>query len=275
MTVLCPVCQTPITTTEDGGVCRKGHRFDRARSGYMHLLPANRKHAKNPGDDKLMVDARRKFLDKGYYRPLADTVSRLAGEWLANLPHQTPCVLDAGCGEGYYTTLLYDALCQRGMEPDILGVDISKLALDKAAKRQKAIFYVVASFFHLPVPDACCDLLCSLFSPYCSEEYQRVIRPGGAMLLVIPGENHLWELKQAIYERPYKNQVKPFALEGFTLLDHMQVHDTIYLAEHNDIENLFKMTPYYYKTSEQDQARLLGRGELTTQIEFEVLLYRK
>lgn len=275
MTVLCPVCQTPITTTEDGGVCRKGHRFDRARSGYMHLLPANRKHAKNPGDDKLMVDARRKFLDKGYYRPLADTVSRLAGEWLANLPHQTPCVLDAGCGEGYYTTLLYDALCQRGMEPDILGVDISKLALDKAAKRQKAIFYVVASVFHLPVPDACCDLLCSLFSPYCSEEYQRVIRPGGAMLLVIPGENHLWELKQAIYERPYKNQVKPFALEGFTLLDHMQVHDTIYLAEHNDIENLFKMTPYYYKTSEQDQARLLGRGDLTTQIEFEVLLYRK
>ncbi len=275
MTVLCPVCQTPITTTEDGGVCRKGHRFDRARSGYMHLLPANRKHAKNPGDDKLMVDARRKFLDKGYYRPLADTVSRLAGEWLANLPHQTPCVLDAGCGEGYYTTLLYDALCQRGLEPDILGVDISKLALDKAAKRQKAIFYVVASVFHLPVPDACCDLLCSLFSPYCSEEYQRVIRPGGAMLLVIPGENHLWELKQAIYERPYKNQVKPFALEGFTLLDHMQVHDTIYLAEHNDIENLFKMTPYYYKTSEQDQARLLGRGELTTQIEFEVLLYRK
>ena len=275
MTVLCPVCQTPITTTEDGGVCRKGHRFDRARSGYMHLLPANRKHAKNPGDDKLMVDARRKFLDKGYYRPLADTVSRLAGEWLANLPHQTPCVLDADCGEGYYTTLLYDALCQRGLEPDILGVDISKLALDKAAKRQKAIFYVVASVFHLPVPDACCDLLCSLFSPYCSEEYQRVIRPGGAMLLVIPGENHLWELKQAIYERPYKNQVKPFALEGFTLLDHMQVHDTIYLAEHNDIENLFKMTPYYYKTSEQDQARLLGRGELTTQIEFEVLLYRK
>lgn len=275
MTVLCPVCQTPITTTEDGGVCRKGHRFDRARSGYMHLLPANRKHAKNPGDDKLMVDARRKFLDKGYYRPLADTVSRLAGEWLANLPHQTPCVLDAGCGEGYYTTLLYDALCQRGMEPDILGVDISKLALDKAAKRQKAIFYVVASVFHLPAPDACCDLLCSLFSPYCSEEYQRVIRPGGAMLLVIPGENHLWELKQAIYERPYKNQVKPFALEGFTLLDHMQVHDIIYLAEHNDIENLFKMTPYYYKTSEQDQARLLGRGELTTQIEFEVLLYRK
>ena len=275
MTVLCPVCQTPVTTTEDGGVCRKGHRFDRARSGYMHLLPANRKHAKNPGDDKLMVDARRKFLDKGYYRPLADTVSRLAGEWLANLPHQTPCVLDAGCGEGYYTTLLYDALCQRGMEPDILGVDISKLALDKAAKRQKAIFYVVASVFHLPVPDACCDLLCSLFSPYCSEEYQRVIRPGGAMLLVIPGENHLWELKQAIYERPYKNQVKPFALEGFTLLDHMQVHDTIYLAEHNDIENLFKMTPYYYKTSEQHQARLLGRGDLTTQIEFEVLLYRK
>ena len=65
MTVLCPVCQAPVTLTEDGGNCQKGHRFDRSRSGYMHLLPANRKHAKNPGDDKVMVNARRQFLDKG------------------------------------------------------------------------------------------------------------------------------------------------------------------------------------------------------------------
>lgn len=275
MTVLCPVCQAPVTLTEDGGNCQKGHRFDRSRSGYMHLLPANRKHAKNPGDDKVMVNARRQFLDKGYYRPLADTVSRLAGDWLSARREETPSILDAGCGEGYYTTILYEALCRRGMEPDILGVDISKLALDKAAKRQKAILYIVASVFHLPVPDACCDLLCSLFSPYCSKEYQRVVRPGGAMLLVIPGENHLWELKQAIYERPYKNQVKTFELEGFTLLNHEQVRGVIHLPEPEDIENLFKMTPYYYKTGAQDQARLLERRELTTQIEFEVLLYRK
>ena len=269
----CPVCAAPLDRGEWAYTCPNGHSYDIAREGYVHLLPANRKHARDPGDDRDMAAARNRFLSGGWYAPLRRTLCELALERLGETA--APAVLDSGCGEGYYTTLLYDALCQRGLEPDILGVDISKLALDKAAKRQKAIFYVVASVFHLPAPDACCDLLCSLFSPYCSEEYQRVIRPGGAMLLVIPGENHLWELKQAIYERPYKNQVKPFALEGFTLLDHMQVHDIIYLAEHNDIENLFKMTPYYYKTSEQDQARLLGRGELTTQIEFEVLLYRK
>ena len=45
-------------------LCLTGHSFDRAAAGYVNLLPANRKHSKDPGDDKDMVAARAAFLDK-------------------------------------------------------------------------------------------------------------------------------------------------------------------------------------------------------------------
>lgn len=273
--LICPLCRRPLSLEGTSYRCGGGHSFDCARSGYVHLLPAGRKHAKTPGDNRLMVEARHRFLDKGYYRPLADTVCRLAAERLERLGRAQPVVLDAGCGEGYYTSLLYDALCARGMAPELVGVDISKIAMDKAARRNRAVTCAVASVFHLPVADESCDLLCSLFAPYCGEEYRRILRRGGCMLLAIPGELHLWELKQAVYDRPYKNQVKDYALEGFALEQREEVGGLLHLTEAEDIENLFKMTPYYYKTGREEQERLLALRKLTTHMAFEVLLYRR
>ena len=271
--LICPLCRRALTREGLTWRCESGHSYDCARSGYVHLLPANQKHAKMPGDNQLMVDARRRFLDKGYYRPLADAVCRAAARALAG--RRQAAVLDAGCGEGYYTAQLYEALVRAGIDPHMTGVDISKIAVDKAANRQKAVTWAVASVFRLPVAGESCDLLCSLFAPYCGEEYRRVLRPGGAMLLVIPGEMHLWELKQAIYERPYKNEVRDYALEGLSLESREEVAGTIRLTSPEDIDSLFKMTPYYYKTGEADQNRLLALQELTTRTDFEILLYRR
>lgn len=273
--LICPLCDRPLVRDGMAWRCADGHSFDCARSGYVHLLPVSRKHAKMPGDNQLMVEARRRFLDKGYYRPLAEAVCRLAADTLACTGKPKPVVLDAGCGEGYYTAQIYDALLERGMQPEMAGIDISKIAVDKAARRHKGLVCAVASVFHLPVADASCDLLCSLFAPYCGEEYRRILRRDGHMLLVIPGELHLWELKQAVYEQPYKNQVKGYELEGFVLEHREEVSGWLHLTAAEDIENLFKMTPYYYKTGREDQQRLLQRRELTTHMAFEVLLYRR
>ncbi len=48
----CPLCAAPLE--REAGVCRcpKGHSFDLAREGYVHLLPPNRKHSALPGDDR-------------------------------------------------------------------------------------------------------------------------------------------------------------------------------------------------------------------------------
>lgn len=270
---VCPLCGGPLSRREGSWRCRQGHSFDCARSGYVHLLPVQKMHAKHPGDNKQMVEARRQFLDKGYYEPLAEAASRLATEAVQGIPE--PVVLDEGCGEGYYTGWIRRRMAEAGLSPRVLGVDISKIAADKAARRVKEGAFAVASVFHLPLADESCDLVCNLFAPFCGEEIRRVLRPRGRLLLAVPGEDHLWEMKQAIYDKPYKNEVKDPALEGFALCRREEVRAVLRLTQPEDLENLFKMTPYYYKTGETDQRRFLERRELTTQIAFELFLYER
>ena len=95
----CPLCGGPLWEVPGGLRCPKGHRFDRAREGYVHLLPVGQKHSLAPGDDKAMVAARRAFLDRGWYAPLREALEQLAVVHTGG----EPVVLDAGCGEGYYT----------------------------------------------------------------------------------------------------------------------------------------------------------------------------
>ncbi len=222
-----------------------------------------------------MVRARQEFLNAGYYQPLCRALCMALIRLCASQKGQCIHVLDAGCGEGYYTTQIAQALWQADIMAEISGVDISKFALDKAARKNSQITYAVASIFHLPVADQSLDLLLNLFAPYCNEEFARVLRPGGLMALVIPGEAHLWELKQTVYDQPYRNTVKGYELDGFTLQEKQEVSTVIHLRSQKDIDNLFKMTPYYYKTSEQGYRRISQLDTLDTQIQFESLFYRK
>ena len=273
MLFTCPVCGEKLERLEKVWRCNKGHSYDVARSGYVNLLPPNGRHSKVPGDNRLMVAARRRFLDKGHYLLLSEEVCAEAAAALAGRPASP--ALDVGCGEGYYTSRLFHTLRENGVEAELFGVDISKIALDKAARRCGGISFAVASAFHLPVESGSCGLLVNLFAPYCGREFHRVLMPDGQMLLVIPGENHLWELKQAVYERPYKNEVKGYRLEGFRLLEKRELSFELRLDSQEDIDSLFQMTPYYYKTSRQDQERLSRLSKLETTAQFELLLYRK
>ena len=93
--------------------------------------------------------------------------------------------------------------------------------------------------------------------------------------MAIPGRDHLWELKQAVYETPYKNEVKEYPLDGFEFLEVQKVETVLNLFSNDDILHLFEMTPYYYKTSRQDQERLSALDQLTVTASFELLIYRR
>ena len=54
----CPICGGPLDRGPSACSCPAGHSFDLAREGYVHLLPANKKHSANPGDDRDMAAAR-------------------------------------------------------------------------------------------------------------------------------------------------------------------------------------------------------------------------
>lgn len=268
---ICPVCKEQLDRTDNSFKCKNNHCYDIAKQGYVNLLLSNQMNAKLPGDNKLMVNARHNFLSKGYYSSLLDKLCDVAVKYIQD----GNTVLDAGCGEGYYTSGVYNFLVENKKKTTMLGIDISKSALACASRQNKNICYAVASAFHIPVADKSCDVMMSLFAPYCGEEFQRIIKKDGYMILVIPSQNHLWELKKVVYDKPYLNDVKEYELEGFEFVEKTLVHNEITLESNEDIMNLFSMTPYYYKTSAEGQGRLSQLQTLKTQIEFEILVYRK
>ena len=271
-THICPKCGGSLSLNGNSYLCENRHTYDIARSGYVNFLLSDQMNSKLPGDNKLMVNARKSFLSKGYYSKLmenfCDTVKKYAP--------RNAVIVDAGCGEGYYTVNMAKSVS----DSFIMGTDISKTAVDAAAKRSRAegvknLLFSVSSVFRLPVKSGSCDMLTTLFAPYCGEEFLRVLKDSGIMVMVIPSERHLIQLKQAVYDKPYLNEVKDFQLEGFELKEHISVNDEICLESTEDILNLFSMTPYYYKTGEDGHRKLSQLTELKTEIGFEILVYTK
>lgn len=267
----CPLCAAPLLREATRYCCPNGHNFDLSKEGYTHLLPPNRMHSKAPGDDKGMAAARWAFLSKDYYAPLRDTLCELA----IRLTGDAPTVLDTGCGEGYYTTGIFHALQSCGKQVQMAGTDISKFILRRAAKRDKDIEFAVASSYHLPIADASVDLLLNCFSPLALEEFQRVLRPGGIFLYVVPSEKHLWELKEILYKNPYPNEVKFTPYEGFSYVEVRHVEEQIHLPCQDDIHALFQMTPYYWKTPKDGCLRLQELQTLTCRISFDIHVFRR
>lgn len=270
---ICPVCGQGLVKEPCRYTCPNGHSFDRAKEGYAHLLPANQMHAKLPGDGKEMLAARRRILDAGYYAPFSDCLRALVLELTAEL--DAPVLLDAGCGEGYYTGRLYGALREAGAGAQVLGVDISKLAVRMAAKRYPGPAYAVGSVFHLPVAGRAADCLASIFAPIVPAEFARVVKPGGVMILAVASPRHLYQLKRAVYERPYENERKDTPYAGFTFLKRVPVRGKITLDSGEAVRDLFTMTPYHWKTAPADREKLNAVTGLTTEIGFDFLCYRR
>jgi len=261
---ICPVCGKPLDRAGNSYKCEAGHCFDIARSGYVNLLLSKHMGKTVHGDNKLMVKARREFLEKGYYSPLRDALCDTVRKYFNG-----SILLDAGCGEGYYTSAAAAAI-----DGECYGIDISKVAVEYAAKLDKKTSYSAGSVFHIPAADSSCDMLITLFAPYCGEEFRRVLRDGGIMIIAIPSTDHLWELKQKIYDIPYKNEVKPYELEGFELLEKQRITYTMNIGSNEDILRLFSMTPYYYRTDPEQSARLGSIDKLDITADFELLVYK-
>ncbi len=265
----CPKCGKALWETEKTWCCDNGHTYDRSRAGYVNLLPPSGKS--NHGDDKPMVQARRSFLEKGYYGCLAEAVCQTA----ALLAPDDCTILDAGCGEGYYTRAVYQTLMQSRKNVRMMAVDLSKNALMLAARTVPDIAWAAASVYALPVANQCADLVLDLFSPLADREYRRVLKPGGYLIYAIPLRDHLFSLKTALYERPYLNPEQDLLLDGFTLTDRKEIRREIHLTCGEDVRNLFTMTPYYHKTSPADRQKLERISDLTTQAAFGLLIYQR
>ncbi|WP_333984183.1 putative RNA methyltransferase [Ectopseudomonas khazarica] len=261
--LICPLCQTALEPSASGLACANRHSFDRARQGYFNLLPVQHKNSRDPGDNQAMVEARRRFLDGGHYAPLAARLAQLAAE---RAPARW---LDIGCGEGYYTLQIGHAL----PDADGYALDISREAVKRACKRAPQLSWLVASMARVPLADASCNLLASVFSPLDWSEAERLLAPGGGLLRMGPTRGHLMELRQKLYDevRDYDDE-KHLALipAGMHLAHSETLQFPLHLAEAQARADLLAMTPHGWRASaERREAVIATPFEVTVSIRYD------
>ncbi|MED5388112.1 MAG: methyltransferase domain-containing protein [Pseudomonadota bacterium] len=246
----CPSCDHPLHLSGNSWQCDNGHRFDRAKRGYTNLLLAQHRRSRSPGDDKAMVQARTAFLALGRYQPLADAL-------LDNLDHEAQPWLDIGCGEGWYTCQFADRL---GSDQGV-GVDISKFAVDAAAKRDKALTWLVASGARLPLFDQSQQRVFVLFTRLFTEDIARVLKPGGELVVVGTGEQHLLPLRESLYDevRQSSFDAGKFLDERFTQIDSQELHLEWLPTDEQELHDLLAMTPHHWRAKPEAKA---GIGKL-------------
>lgn len=264
MNILCPNCKQVLQENEKVYKCANNHCFDIAKEGYVNLVIANKKKSKNPGDNIDMVRARQDFLLGGYYEPLSEEINKIIND------HKGMNILDAGACEGYYTHRLDKHL----MYPHkIVGLDISKDSIKYASRKDDNCFYLVASAVELPVEDNSIDVIINNFAPHSEEEFLRVLRPGGIVIKITPAPNHLLGLKQKLFDNvSIKESSKKF--ETINLAKEYTLEYEISVDGEN-IFNLLKMTPFYYKSSLSDHEKLKTLDSLTTKVAFDIRIYKK
>ena len=271
---VCPACGDRLKKSNKTYTCRSRHCFDIAAKGYVNLLLTKGRNPAKAGDDPQMIRSRSDFLDTGTYAPLADRVTELLKSELGGI--KQPFIIDSGCGEGYYTVRY--ALGLPGAQ--VCGIDISKSGVAHAASRARAagaknLELAVASSFSLPFRAESADAVVSVFAPVSNDEYARVLKMGGRLIVVSPTERHLFGLKALLYDEPYENKPNLYALRSFELASEERLEYTVTLGTDKQARDLFAMTPYYYKTSAEAAQRLDGCAPLTTELGFLIQTYKR
>ncbi|MBR0137675.1 MAG: methyltransferase domain-containing protein [Erysipelotrichaceae bacterium] len=268
MKLLCPKCREQLTLNNRIYRCPNNHCYDQAKEGYVNLVLANQKHSANPGDSSDSLVSRAAFLSRGYYRKLAEGLCSVLGEYLKD----GDVLLDAGCGTGYYLNYIISHL---PLKLEYFGCDVAKKGVAMSAKNCPEATLFVGNVFHLPVADASLDALMSVFCPYSGQEFGRVVKDGGYVIAVTPGKEHLYQIKELVYENPYYNAEAGYDLPGFELVKQFNIRYEADFENNEDITTLWNMTPYVHTTSYSDNQKVFALSCITSTVDFLVSVYRK
>lgn len=266
--LICPICKNQLYRDDKSYFCQgaKKHCFDIAATGHTNLFPGKA----TGGDDKRAVRSRTDFLNLGYYAPISDKICDIINEVSG-----VGVVVDAGCGEGYYSNNI-----AHKTGASVLGFDLSKEAIISAAKSAKRqglsnSDFFVGGIYNLPVADASADVITNIFAPCAEEEFSRILNEKGRLVVVTAGKNHLLGLKKAIYDSVYTNEQRADLPKNMILQAKHSLSYVIEIDNADAIKNLFSMTPYSYRTSERDIQKLLALTSLKTEVEVDIFVYGK
>lgn len=247
--LICPLCSELLATEGKALKCANGHCYDKARQGYINLLPVQSKHSLHPGDTKEMLIARRAFLDSGSYIQIADDVADVLKRYMQN-PNEG-LLVDVGCGEGYYTSYL-----EKNLGVSCIGADISKDGIKMACSRSKSIQWLVATASHLPIANGCADAITAMFALFLPDEYARVLKKGGLAVEVTVASEHLYEMKSIIYKEVFPQDKHPSpCTEQFEEIL-CEKHSFKRMLSNSELVNLLRMTPHFWRIHKERREQL-------------------
>jgi 23S rRNA (guanine745-N1)-methyltransferase len=267
---ICPICRYKLLKQNKSFICENNHCFDIAKEGYVNLLPVQQKKSKSPGDNKIMIQSRREFLNKHYYDALIAPCAELIDKYIFERFNNC-CLLDIGCGDGFFTHNIHSALKQPAF---CYGMDISKEAVKTSAKSYKDISWFVASHNDIPLADNSVDIILKINSPINYEKAFKKLSSNGIVISITPGESHLNGLKSFIYEHP-ENHEKEACPKSYTALDNHEITEKMQLNNETDIKNVFIMTPFYWNASQKNKDKINDLHFLESDIAFDINVWGK
>ena len=185
----CPLCGGAFSKKDNSLVCEKRHTYDVARQGHVNFVPGQ----KEMFYKKELFESRAKVFEAGVYAPVVERLSEAIGR---HVQTEKPVLLDAGCGEGYYTK----AVCPE-REMTRVGFDLSKDAVRLAARGQKSAAFFAADLKNIPMQDHSVDVLLDIFTPANYAEFGRVLKEDGLVMKLAPRSGYLKELRALAGDR--------------------------------------------------------------------------
>ena len=278
----CPVCRELTVRSETGCQCANKHTFDTARQGYINFLLAHKKHSKEPGDNKDMIQSRRRFLGRGHYNRLSDGINEVIAGILPERERGSVCsILDAGCGEGFYLERLKGSLGRSDLDPAAFhyyGVDISKYAVQQATQRDRTMNWFVASIIDLPFVNSSLDIIFNVFSPVNFSEFSRILKNSGKLMIAHPGPRHLNGLREVIYPVAREHEETDMIEQAkglFSLSDRTRVNYRLELTSGAEIMDLLAMTPYFWNIDLSTRSRVEALDRLALDVDVMISVFSK
>jgi 23S rRNA (guanine745-N1)-methyltransferase len=254
--LICPVCCSDLKKIEHSYVCDSKHVFDISKEGYVNLLLSQKGVPKLSGDTKLMVNARRRFLSKGYFEFLIAPLTQLACkafpvECNENIQHN---ILDVGSGDGYFIAALAEKVPTiTNLSLNCFGLELSKDALKAAAaKHSFCQFFRANVHWQVPVRSQSVTLITGIFAPRNFTEYSRILTKRGMVIIVIPTSMHLYELREffdLLQIDDDKEEKIVSAAKGFKLVESLDITRRFEIST-DDINDLLDMTPNHWHRRE-------------------------